>query len=406
LDWKLWLWVFLCTIGIFATIPVARSIQKFVYATFGREFFTYIVLFIVGAGLTVLLYLFIFQFRAKRPLQYIWLFICAGLYVYFTLQLKAHPEEAIHLIEYGLLSYFLFKALSYPIPDWTIYITAVLFVLFFGTIDEFLQWMMPQRYFYFKDIGLDTLAGGIALLFIWKGIGPEIICKPVRKISIKVLVGIITIDLIFLSLCLSNTPKAVTGYTNAVNILSWLQKEEAMAEFGYSHKDPEIGAFLSRMSLKELKEIDLSHGEYFGKILPDNIITKTVYEELIKIYNQYTNPFLYEFIIHVSRRDSSLDELPKINDLNEKNEMANTAYRENLLIEKYFGNTLKHYRLILSDEKVRNLKKIASLWKGEYISRTGNIITSFSLKKARIVVFFTLIIVWTLGERWKRRLDN
>jgi hypothetical protein len=59
-----------------------------------------------------------------------------------------------------------------------------------------------------------------------------------------------------------------------------------------------------------------------------------------------------------------------------------------------------------SDDKVKELKKTASLWEGNYISRTGRIITFFTLKTAWVIIFITLITVWTLGELLKRRLDN
>ncbi len=114
--------------------------------------------------------------------------------------------------------------------------TAVLFVLFVGTTDEFLQWMMPRRYWDFRDVGFNMLGGGIFLLAIWKGIKPKIISEPVRKLSIRMLTGIIIVNLIFLGLCLSNTPSSVKRYTDALNILSWLKNEEPMTEFGYSLK--------------------------------------------------------------------------------------------------------------------------------------------------------------------------
>ncbi len=330
--------------------------------------------------------------------------MCAGLYVYFTLQLKTYPEEAIHFIEYALLSYFLFKALGHQIHDWTIYLTGVVFVSFVGTIDEFLQWLMPQRIFDFKDIGLNTLAGGLLLLTIWKGVKPDIISKSVKKTSVKILVGIITIQFIFLGLCFSNTPDMVKRYSSAFNALSWLCNEEPMAEFGYQHKDPETGVFYSRYTLEELKKIDLAYGESFGKILPPEIHSRTVYEELIKIYTPYTNPFLYEFVMHVFGRDRSLNELS--NTPYKKNETANMIYRKNLLLEKYFGNTLKHSMLLLPPEKVKELKETASLWKNEYPSGAGKMITSFNLKTAWMVILITLIIVWASGEFWKRRLDT
>ncbi|MEF9438418.1 MAG: VanZ family protein [Candidatus Mariimomonas ferrooxydans] len=344
--------------------------------------------------------------RVKNVSQYIWLFICAGLYVYFVLQLRRHPEEAIHFIEYGLLSYFLFRALSQKIRDQTIYLTALLFVLFIGMIDEFLQWMIPDRYWDFKDVGLNSLAGGIFLLAVWKSIRPEIIYGPVKKISVKMLAGIIAVDLILLGLCLSNTPGFVNRYTAAFNTLSWLRNEEPMTEYGYKYKDPEIGTFYSRFTLEKLREIDIANSETYGEILLQDISSDFMHKKFIRIYNPNTNPFLYEFMIHLYRREHKFYLLAKTDKPDRKIRMSSAAFRENLLIEKYFGNTLKHSGFVWPDEKAKDLEKTASLWKGDYISKSGfMIITYFSLKEALLAILTILIMVWISGRVWKRRFD-
>ena len=398
--------VLLCFMGIFFTVPVARSFQHFIYNTVGQEFFTYIVLFVVSIGLISLLYVFIFKLKIKNASQYIWLFSCAGLYVYFTLQLRQYPEEAIHLLEYGFLSYFLFKALSHRIRDWKVYITAVLFVLFAGIANEFLQWTIPGRYWGFKDVGLDIIAGGIFLLAIWQGVKPKIICGPVRRISVQVLVVIITVDLVFLGLCLSNTPGSVNRYTATFDDLSWLRSEEPMAEFGYKHKDADIGTFISRLTLKELRKIDNTMGIFYGKDLSKKINLESIDETLMKTYSQNTNPFLYEFLIHLYRRQSFSDELEQAGDPDEKIRQSSIAFRENLLLETYFKNTVENSGYVWSEKKADELVKTASLWKEDYTSKAGRVITSFSLKTAWLFIAVMLGVVWTLGEFYKRRIDT
>jgi len=230
---KEWVWTFLYALLIFFTIPVSRKIQGFIYNLFGRQFFTYSVLFVVGCVLVVFLYFFIFKLKIKNISQYVWIVICAGLYIYFTIQLKKIPEEATHLIEYGLLSYFVFKALSHRVHDWTVYITTILIVSFIGTVDEVIQWMTPRRYWDFRDVGINILGGVILQLTIWKGIKPDVINKPLKKLSLKILIIVFSVDLIVLGLCLSNTPKAVNSYTAVFQSLSWLRAEEPMSKFGF-----------------------------------------------------------------------------------------------------------------------------------------------------------------------------
>jgi hypothetical protein len=305
-----------------------------------------------------------------------------------------------------LLAYFLFKALSHRIQDWTIYVTAVLFVLFVGTTDEFIQWMMPRRFWAYKDVGLNMIAGGIFLLAVWKGIKPRIINKPVKKISVKMLVGIITVNLIFLGLCFSNTPDFVSYYSTAFNKLSWLQKEEPMTEYGYKYRDPVIGAFYSRLTLEEIRKTDQISGNLYGKILPKDIISDPIYNKLIEAYSPHTNPFLYEFIIHLTRRDRNFDEFTQTNEPDKKIWNSKVAFKENSLIKKYFTNTLEHSGSVWSDEKEDRLRKLAYLWKGDYVSEAGGLlITSFTLKTVWVVIIILLIIVWTSGKFWGKRLD-
>ena len=235
---KSWLWVALCTAFIFSTIPLARSIQKLVYATVGKEFFTYAVFFIVFFCLAATLYFMIFKYRVKKNSQYIWLFLCAGVYIYYTFTLRKHPEEALHFVEYGVLSYFFFKALSFRIRDWTIYITVVFFVALVGTFDEFIQWLMPGRIWDYRDIGFNMLSGVIFMLVVWKGIRPAVICEPVKKYSVKILAGILTANLIFLGLCHANTPDMVKRYTAVFESLSWLRDEEPMKGLSIFRDDP------------------------------------------------------------------------------------------------------------------------------------------------------------------------
>ena len=396
-DWSLktWLWVILCSIAIFSTVPVARGLQKFIYDTVGREFFTYFVLSAGGFGLAAILYFFIFRLKTGNVSQYLWLFICAGVYTWFTVHLgKQHPEEAIHLLEFGILSCFVFKALSHRIHDWTVYITAVLIVLFIGTTDEFIQWLTPQRVWDYRDIGTNTVAGGIFMLAVWKGIKPEIISGPVKKISVKMLAGTATLNLLFLGLCLSNTPDAVNRYTDVFNNLSRLRSEEVMTEYGYKYKDPEIGTFYSRLTLEKLKETDLINGEKYGKTVLREKSAADGYESLIRIYTPYTNPFLYEFLKHISRRDRKFKNLAGTDDPAKKIETANIVYRENLLLERYFKNTLKYSGSVRPGEEIKDLQETASLWKGGYTSGAGKIITSFSLKTVWIYIVTALAAIW------------
>jgi len=210
-------------------VPLARSIQQDVYQLFGKEFFTYAVLLVLFSALCMLMYHFFFIRRIRSLSQYAWLIICTGIYVYFTFRLgRSHPDEAVHLVQYALLAYFVFRALSHRIRDWTVYITTALFVTLVGIADEFLQWLLPGRFWDYNDVGINMLAAVVFLLGVRQGVRPQTICRPVNAFSVKMLVGSTAGILILLALCLSNTPDNVIRYTSIFKSLSWLRNEESM----------------------------------------------------------------------------------------------------------------------------------------------------------------------------------
>jgi len=398
-----WFPVVLCSVIIFATIPVARSFQEMVYNTIGREFFTYFVVITVLSGSVILIYFLTCRLKIRRRSQYLWIFICTGLYLYNTIQLDEHPEEAVHFLEYGILSYFIFRALSRKIRDTTVYVSALFFVSFIGTMDEFLQWMMPQRFWDLRDIGLNVFAGGVFLLGIWKGISPVTINKPVSKFSVKMLAGIITANLLFIGFCLVNTSDIVSRYTVVADSLSWLRDEESMTEFGFMHKDEDIGILYSRLMLDELKEVDINKGGYYGEILKSDIERGMDYNNLITAHPLYKDKFLYEFLIHFARREENLLKAVE-NDTIDKPRSAFIALKENLILEKYFGNTLNHSGLLSPDEIKMELTELSSSWREDYSSNAGaRLITSFSPGTVWIVITLALGVVWITYGVWMRK---
>ncbi len=391
--------------GIYSTIPLARNFQKLVYASVGKEFFTYLVFFVIATVLITLLYFFIFRLKIKSTSQYLILIFCAGLYIYFTIQLGGHPEEAIHFLEYGMLSFFIFRALSHRIKDWTVYITAALFVMFLGSTDEFLQWITPSRVWDYRDIGINFMGGAIFLFAVWKGIKPSEISGPVRCFSVQILVSTITINLIFLGICLSNTPVNVKRYTTAISFLSWLHEEEEMTEFGYDHFDPEIGKFNSRFKLDNIRKIDTTKGSAYGILISNDISSGLSIDDMLLKYRADTYPYLYEFLLHHKRRVNKISNFHDPADTQNKSEIANIVLIENRITGKYFSNTFLHSHLEWHPEDMESLKETAAQWEGEYISSTGRLITIVDLNSARVAILIMLFISWVGGEIWKRKLS-
>lgn len=382
-------------------IPLARNLQKYVYETFGKDFFLYLSFFFFTASLLTLIYFLFFQLRIKKSSQYMWLMFCGGLYIVSTYNLRKHPEEPLHLVEYGLLSFFVFNALRYRIKDWTIYLTTALIVLFLGSVDEFIQWLIPGRYWELKDVWINVLASLIFVLAVWKGIRPHVISQPVSRLSVKILIGIFSINLLFLGLCLSNTPAAVKSYTGVIDLLSWLRYEEPMIEYGYRHEDPEIGVFYSRFTLEKLKKIDRSKGPVQGKRIPPDISLSETRTALLRTFNQITNPFLYEFLVHLFRRNNFVT---YFNNSENSKWLIYAASKENSIIEKYFGIILKNTPFMWSESE-KALFNNKSLYRSEtYISDNDRMITAFDVTFSRMMIVILMVVVWTGGALWIKKL--
>jgi hypothetical protein len=334
-----WLWVGAVCLAIFLVVPIARIIQNFVATRWGRSVFGLFVLASIGAFFVGLFWALLFKLKIRRASNFVWLTLVAGLYVYFTLKLWRAPEEAVHFLEYGLLGFFLFRALSLSIRDRSVYLTAFLIGALVGTFDEFLQWLTPGRYWDFRDVGLNALATGLFLVAVRKGINPPVAsarpsARSVRRVSV-LLAG----QIIILGLCASNTPARVAALVRRFPSLAFLLREEPMYEFTKKHADPEIGVFYSRLSLRGLAAEDLASSDHWAGVLRH--WAHKSYSDFLDHHSPLIHPFVYEMRVHLFRRDRRLEEARTAGKERARREALFIAFKENRILEKYFGRTLQ-----------------------------------------------------------------
>ena len=343
-----WIWVALCALAILLTVPIARTIQQFVLKKWGSELFGYAVLLSTAIFFFLALYILIFRLKIRSPSNYIWLFLIGCAYVYFTLKLWEQPEEAIHFLEYGLLGYFIFNALKLKIRDKTIFISAFLLGSLIGIFDEILQWIVKQRYWDFRDVGLNALSSGLFQAAMWLGIKPKIISQKVRPRSLRTASILLAANILLLGLCFSNTPKRVQSYTKALPFLSFLLQEEPMNQFNLKHDDPKIGTFYSRLTIDELLRLDRQQAAENGAVL--HSWKDLDYAKFLRRHPGITKPLLYEIRVHIFRRDKRYERALQTRDEKQKRENLFIAFKENEILEKYFGHTLNESPYVWSEE--------------------------------------------------------
>ncbi|MGH6946073.1 MAG: VanZ family protein, partial [Kiloniellales bacterium] len=183
-EWLSWLYVVLWSLFVFSMAPLARSLQAVVADYAGPEIYLYIVIAtVLAAGAALALHLR----RSLRgtPGSYLWLAFFAAIFVGYTLSLRHSASETLHFIEYGVLGFLLFRALSHRVRDWGIYLAAAILGAIVGTIDEAIQWLTPRRYWALADIRLNVTAvllvqGAIAL-----GLKPRIVAPGLSAGSLR-----------------------------------------------------------------------------------------------------------------------------------------------------------------------------------------------------------------------------
>jgi len=89
-----------------------------------------------------------------------------GAYVWLLGNLGQSPAERLHLAEYGFLSLFTYRALRIDTPGVAAYFGGWAIASALGGVDEAIQWVLPERVFEWKDVGLNVVSSGLGMLVV------------------------------------------------------------------------------------------------------------------------------------------------------------------------------------------------------------------------------------------------
>ena len=338
-----WTYVVLWSGVIFATVPFARDWIDFVREKWGGEAFTYgvtaIVILVSAATVALLL-----KRRRESVAGYAWLLGIAGLVVYLSFEFKARsPVEAVHFLQYGVLSLLLYRAFSHRVRDYSIYVAATIAGTIVGMIDETIQWMTPDRYFELRDIWLNFAAVALVQTVVVASIRPGIISGWPNGASFQRLCRLGAVAVAYLGLCFLNTPDRIAWYTAHIPLLDFIDyKRSVMSEYGYLHGDAATALFRSRLTAEELRRLSRDRAEEGARIL-DRYRDREQYPEFLDIYTPVTDPFLHEARVHLFRRDIHLERTRNAEvAIHHRRLHSNVtvAYWENHILEEYFGELL------------------------------------------------------------------
>lgn len=155
-----WGCAFLWVLLIYSTLYIVRPVTNYLKEVTPFSLTVNAFLIIVLVGLIINLCRSI---KIRKLLSYV--LLCFTFFIYgFLILILERPEERIHLFQYGVLAFLIYRALRI---DLTMLISLILgFVLtsLLGWGDEGIQNLLPNRYYETKDVMLNCVSGALGLL--------------------------------------------------------------------------------------------------------------------------------------------------------------------------------------------------------------------------------------------------
>lgn len=395
-----WLPAVAWTLFIYATIPLARAIQLWVTEHATRALFSWI----VYAAIAVAVLWAVIHLRrraiALTRAQGAILLALAAVFAAGTWWLRANAEEAMHLLQYGVLSALLFRAFSRRYPDRGAYAAAFFLGALLGTLDEVIQWAVPRRFFDFRDMGINAGSVLLVQLALAAGLSADAWRRPATHRSARAAWRLAAAFLALLLACISNTPdvwRPFYSYRPALFVY-----EEAMIEYGHRHHDPAIGTFNSRLSLDALRAEDAARAEEVGALIRRRG-SDDEYGTFLARYSPYTDPFAHEFRVRLFRRDRYWQDARAHRRSPERHaERITIAFGEQRILESWYGESLRASgRDWAPDLRAR---AEAAARPGPYHSPVSReLVTAWSERQAQAVLGALLLVTMAAGAYDVRR---
>ncbi|HDO23562.1 MAG TPA: VanZ family protein [Nitrospirae bacterium] len=156
---RIWIFIALYICAIYLTLPVMRFFLNYLYSTLGKENLSIITNIILISVLPFLAFLGIRKGIFKTLLIVIPIIVS----LVFILHME-RPEERMHFLEYGVLGFMVTKALGLRFKQ---VLLAVIFISLAGSLDEFIQFFLPNRVGDLRDVVMNAAGGGLGIWVGW-----------------------------------------------------------------------------------------------------------------------------------------------------------------------------------------------------------------------------------------------
>lgn len=160
---RLWLWALAVVAAIYSTLGLAGRLvavlggERLLALAFGLSFLLAIVAVV---GISV---------RRRPGRAEVWMGLAiVAVYVMVVVRMGVPPAERTHLFEYGIVGVLIYEALierrnnggRVPMPA----LIAILATTLVGWGDEGIQAVLPNRVYDLRDVGVNALAGFMAVM--------------------------------------------------------------------------------------------------------------------------------------------------------------------------------------------------------------------------------------------------
>jgi hypothetical protein len=398
-----WLPVVLWVLVIYTTIPFVRMIRDSFAEHWDLRLITWLVALCIVGSAVASVALLRRHAGTHHRLSLAWIIGITGALVLWTFSLRRSPEEAVHLVEYGVLAVLLHRALRPTMRDATVFAAGALIGALVGFGDEIIQWLSPTRTWDWRDVAINAGAGALTQLGLRQVVAP--VPNRVSARSLRIVLRLAAALVLLTTLCLANTPRRVARYApllpNADHLTSSLNP---MAEYGHLHVAPGLGSFKSRLDLSELELEDRFRATEVAAVLD---ATRHRYSEFLDTWSVADDPFTYEARVHLFARDRNLGKA-RDDRLSEaaRREHLSIAWFENRLLEEFFGNSLSRSAYPLS---ARRRQQIESAHDPDldFRSAAGSNLITFApegrIRAALLVIVALLVVADLTLARYHRR---
>ena len=148
---------------VFATVPVFPSVWR-VLLSHTEGAVRHLGIVVVAALLVGMAVAVWRRFKGRAILPYVTLAGIVACYTYLLAMFGTFPAERLHLVEYGLVAFFLVRALRLDLTGRNAFAVAFVLTGVIGLVDEVIQGVLPQRFFELKDVLLNVVSGGLGLI--------------------------------------------------------------------------------------------------------------------------------------------------------------------------------------------------------------------------------------------------